>query len=88
MYIDIAVCIYLINLQHIVIVNMDPVVAGMSVGEIEMRPATLADREEILDIDRDQWGGNDYLSTNFHIIMHDPNIFAHVTLVDGEIVSH
>ena len=62
--------------------------SNKSTGQVEIRPATLKDREQILNIDPELWSGHDYLASGFYTIMHDPRIFAYVTLVDGEIVSN
>ena len=58
-----------------------------SIGEVEIRPATMEDRDQIMDIDPNVWSGHDYLIHGFYTIMHDPSIFTYVTLVDDEIVS-
>ena len=56
-------------------------------GEVEIRPATMEDRDQIMAIDPTVWSGHDYLIHGFYTIMHDPSIFIYVTLVDDEIVS-
>jgi hypothetical protein len=57
-------------------------------SDVYVRPARFEDFEGILDINRDVFSGNDYLSTCFYNMMHDPNQHPYVVVANGEIVSN
>ena len=51
-----------------------------------VRLATHEDYESVLDLDRNVYGGADYLPSRYHLYIDDPRRYCYVAVLDGEIV--
>ncbi|XP_005104040.1 uncharacterized protein LOC101859426 [Aplysia californica] len=53
--------------------------------KLEVRVATVDDYESVLDINRNVYGGADYIVTDYHDLVIDPDFRYYVCTVDGEV---